>query len=81
MSKEDFNSALRDTTGRLEELRNILLKDYPVLRGTLAIPGAFIGYGLGSLVANKMSDEQIVSHVLGIIEQIRGVLASKIKRN
>ena len=63
--------ALRDAAKRIEALHVELLDTYEVFQGTMAIPGMLIGHGLGVLVANRMSNDQIVAHVLAIVAGIR----------
>ena len=66
--------ALQEASARVQELHGELLAAYPALRGTLAIPGMLVGQGLGSFVANGMSADQIVGHVLAIVAEIRQAL-------
>lgn len=58
---------------RAQALHDELLGAYPALRGNLSIPGMFVGYGLGSFVANGLEDDEIVAHVRALVGQIRGV--------
>jgi len=67
----EVERALQEASVRVEELRVELRAAYPALRGTLAIPGVFIGHSLGSFVANGMTDDQIVAHVLGVVAELR----------
>jgi hypothetical protein len=67
--------ALREVVARIDGLHADLLVDYPALRETMAIPGTLLGHGLGSLVANGMTNDQIVAHVLSIVAEIRQKLA------
>ncbi len=62
-------------TDRVQELHERLHDTYPVLQGNLSIPG-MVGHGLGAFVANGMSDDQIVAHVLGIVRHIRQTVGS-----
>ena len=67
----EFARSLGEASARIQALHAELHDTYPALRGSLAIPGAFVGHGLGSFVANVMPDDQIVTHVLTIVAQIR----------
>lgn len=66
-----FPGALNEASKRLQRLHTELLDAHPSMRGNLSIPGMLVGYGLGSFVANGLSDDQIVAHVLGMIGNIR----------
>jgi len=68
---EEVTRALCDATQRLRELHTELLASHLTLRGTLALPGVLVGYGLGAFVANGMTDDQLIRHVLSIVSQIR----------
>jgi len=70
----EFARALQEASIRVEAIRGELLEAYPVLRGSLAIPGMMIGHALGVFVANGMTDDQIIVQVLAITAQIRGTL-------
>jgi hypothetical protein len=70
----DVTRSLREASLRVEAFRGELLAAYPALRGSLAIPGMLIGTGLGSFVANDMTDDQIVEYVGACIAQIRDEL-------
>ena len=77
MSPDDpkVTLAIREASARVETLHAELLAVYPALRGNLAIPGMLVGYGLGAFVANGLPDDQIVTHVLTIVAQIRQALS------
>ena len=64
-------AALRDATTRIDALHAELLAAFPVFQETMAVPGILIGHGLGALVANGMTNDQIVAHVLAIVAGIR----------
>jgi hypothetical protein len=70
-----FQSALQSASGHIEELHQKLRELYPMLTGTMAIPGMLLGHGLGCLVANGMTDEEIVVQVHGIVAHIRETVA------
>lgn len=71
----EIKSVLLKASPRIEKLHAELRDAYPALRGTLAIPGMLVGHGLGAFVANGMTDDQIVVHVLVIVAQIRQALS------
>jgi hypothetical protein len=71
----EVEDALREATTHIEALHAQLLADYPALKGSMAIPGMFIGHGLGYFVARGLTDEQIVKHVMTIVDEIRVQLA------
>jgi hypothetical protein len=79
----DFEDALGKATMRLVEIDAELREALPELRGTLAIPGVFLGHGLGSFVARSgMSDDEIIAMVrenLGVIRQGMALLRPKAK--
>lgn len=56
---------------RVMELYADLHAEHPVLDGSLAIPGTFVGQGLGAFVASGMTNDQIVEHVLDIVVRVR----------
>jgi hypothetical protein len=64
-------AALREATQRIDELHMELLAAFPVFQGTLALPGILIGHGLGALVVNGMTNDQIIAKVLAIVAGIR----------
>lgn len=64
-------SAMQEASLRINALHRELLEVCPALGGSMAIPGMYIGHGLGGLVANGMTDDQIVTHVLVIVTGIR----------
>jgi hypothetical protein len=68
--------SIREASARIEELLVELLAAHPMLRETLAVPGMFVGCGLGSFVGSGMTDNQIAAQVLSIVAQIRQGLAS-----
>jgi hypothetical protein len=74
-SAEDSKAALaillRAASAQVEALHAELIETYPALKGTLAIPGMLVGYGLGSFVGNSMTDDQIVTLVRVILTEIR----------
>jgi hypothetical protein len=72
---DPVNAALLGASPRVEKLHAELIAAYPALRGTLAIPGMLVGHGLGAFVANGMTNDQIVEHVLVIVAQIRQALS------
>lgn len=76
MSPDDpeVSRSLREAGPRVEALHAELFDAYPALRGSLAIPGMLVGHGLGSFVANGMTDDQIVAQCLFIVAQIRQAL-------
>lgn len=76
-SPDDPNVArsLHEAVARVEALYAQLHDEHPTIRNTLAIPGMFLGQGLGAFVATDLTDDQIVAHVLDIISQIRQALA------
>jgi hypothetical protein len=67
--------ALLEVSSGVEELHRALREACPVLRGTLAIPGVFLGYGLGAFVSNGLTDDQIVAHVLSVVAEVRRQVA------
>lgn len=67
--------SLREAGPRVEALHAELLDAYPALQGSLAIPGMLVGHGLGSFVANGLTDDQIIANVLAVVAQIRRALA------
>jgi hypothetical protein len=67
----EVERSLQETSVRIEALHAELRAAHPALCGNLAIPGVFVGHGLGSFVASGMTDDQIVAHVLAIVAQIR----------
>jgi hypothetical protein len=67
----EFVRSLQEAQVRIEELHTDLLAAYPAFQGSMAVVGMLIGHGLGCLVSNEMTDEQIVAHVLDIVSQIR----------
>jgi hypothetical protein len=67
----DVERSVQEAAPRVEALHAELRAAYPALRGTLAIPGMFVGHGLESFVANGMTDGEIVEHTLTIVAQIR----------
>ena len=68
-------AALSEAGSRVHDLEAELREAFPVFQGNLAISGVFVGHGLGAFVANGLSDDQIVGHVLSIVSQIRQTLA------
>jgi len=76
-----FAGALNDASARFEALHAELLDAHPTFRGNLAIPGMLVGYGLGSFVANGMSDDDIVTHVLVIVSQIRRAIETTVTQD
>ena len=71
----EVEAALRKAAPRIEELHAKLLANYPALKGHMAIPGMFVGHGLGYFVTRGLTDDQIVQHVLTIVAEIRDALA------
>ena len=67
--------AVREAAARVEELHAELIAAHPMLSESLAVPGMFMGHGIGFFVANGLTDDQIVAHVLDIVSQIRQALA------
>lgn len=67
----EFARSMCAASARVQELHGELHDAHPPFRGNLAIPGIFLGHGLGSFVANGMPNDQIVAHVLAIVAQIR----------
>lgn len=67
----EFARVMAEATTLVQELHAKLLDTYPVLQGNLSIPGMLVGHGLGAFVANGMTNDQIVEHVLDIVEHIR----------
>ncbi len=72
----EFARVMAEATKLVQELHERLHDTYPVLQGNLSIPGMLVGHGLGAFVANGMSDDQIVAHVLGIVRHIRQTVGS-----
>lgn len=72
----ELSRALQEGVIRLEALRVELLERWPVLRGNLAVSGAFVGHGLGAFVANGLTDDEIVRQVRGMLAQIRDRFAA-----
>jgi hypothetical protein len=70
-----FQDALQGASRHIEDTHQKLRELYPMLTGTMAIPGMLIGHGLGCLVANGMTDEEIVVHVRNIVVNIRETAA------
>ena len=68
---DEFSRAMSAASERVHELHAELHDAHPPFRGNLAIPGIRVGHGLGAFVANGMPDDQIVTHVLTIVAQIR----------
>ena len=69
-----FARQLGEASTRVQALHAELIDAYPALAGNLSIPGMLVGHGLGSFVANGMPDDQIVTHVLTVVGQIRQAL-------
>ena len=67
----EVEDALREATTHIEALHAQLLADYPALKGHMAIPGMFVGHGLGYFVSRGLTDDQIVKHVMTIVDEIR----------
>jgi hypothetical protein len=67
----EVERSLREASIQLEDFHAKLYNDFPALRGSLAISGMLIGRGLGSFIANGLTDAQIVVQVLGLAAQIR----------
>lgn len=66
---------------RCEEMYLQLLKDLPELSGTMAIPGMFLGRGVGAFVGAGYSNEKITEVVLEIADGIREVIAAVLRPN
>lgn len=84
MTKPDdpeFARQLGDAEVRLRALHVELCDACPALRGNLSIPGMLVGHGLGVFVANGMRDDEIVTHVLTIVAQIRQSLGQSEARD
>lgn len=71
----EFARQLGEASTRVQALHTELLDAYPALAGNMSIPGMLVGHGLGSFVANGLPDDQIVTHVLTIVGQIRQSLS------
>lgn len=71
----EIEDALREAATHIEAFHAQLLADYPALKGHMAIPGMFVGHGLGYFVARGLTDKQIVKHVMTIVDEIRIQLA------
>lgn len=67
----DVLRACQEASVRVEAFRGELREAFPALRGSLAIPGMFIGHGLASFVASGMTDDQIIEHMRTFIEHAR----------
>lgn len=67
----EFARVMAEATKLVQELHERLHDTYPVLQGNLSIPGMLVGHGLGAFVANGMTNDQIVAHVLDIVSHIR----------
>ena len=67
----EFAHVMAEATKLVQELHEKLHDTYPVLQGNLSIPGMLVGHGLGAFVANGMTNDQIVAHVLDIVMHIR----------
>jgi len=63
--------AIEESSWRIEALRRELLGSFVALRGSMAVAGMFIGHGLASLVANGMTDDQIIANLMVMISGIR----------
>jgi hypothetical protein len=74
MTELERDRAVRAASPRIETLHAELVKAYPALRGTMAIPGMFIGHGLAHFVSSGMSNDQILANVLLIVAEIRKTL-------
>lgn len=66
--------SMHEVAARLQVFHVDLVVGYPALGETMAIPGMLVGHGLGCFVANGMTNDQIVAHVLVIVAQIRRTL-------
>jgi hypothetical protein len=73
----EVERAIRATSARVQELFDELHAAHPPLRGSLAIPGTFVGHGLGAFVASGMSNDQIIASVLSIVAQVRQVQSTE----
>ena len=69
----DLDPAIRAVSARLAEMYNELHAAHPALRESLAIYGAFVGYGLAAFVANDMTNDEIIASVLTIVTQLRQI--------
>lgn len=74
----EFTRALQEAQVRIVDLHAELLVVYPAFQGSMAVPGMFLGHGLGCLVANGMTDDEIVTHALVIVAQIRQSLGQTV---
>lgn len=70
----EVDRSLLEASPRIAALHAELVDAYPALRGSLAVPGMLVGHGLGVFVANGLTDDQIVAHVLVIVAQVRQTL-------
>jgi hypothetical protein len=71
----EFARQLGEASARVQALHGDLHDAYPALKGNLSIPGMLVGQGLAMFVANGLSDDQIVTHVLTIVSEIRQALS------
>ena len=79
MSTEaEIERALQRTASTIKETHMRLDAQHAALRGTLAISGCFLGHGLGVLIDNGFTDDQIIEHVLKICSQIRDAISTSI---
>lgn len=69
----DLEPAIRAASARMQVLFEELHAAHPTLRDSLAIYGAFVGYGLAAFVANGMTNDQIIASVLTIVTQLRQI--------
>ena len=70
----EFARQLGEASARVQALHAELHEAYPALQGNLSIPGMLVGQGLAMFVANGLPDDQIVTHVLTIVGEIRQAL-------
>ena len=52
------------------------LRGEPAFEGTMAAGGVLVGGGIGALVANEMTDEEITAFVLDIASKVRSAMST-----
>ena len=77
VSDAEVLQALTAASSYFGVLHEQLTDAFPALRDSLAIPGAFAGYGIATLVAAGMSNAQIVERMLEIAVEVRQKLRDR----
>lgn len=70
----DLERSIREASPCIETLHAKLRAAFPAFRGTLAIAGMFLGYGLEAFVRNGMTDDEIVEHTRAVVAGIRDAI-------